>query len=367
MLTHQKRKDYRCCHPGCQKMYSGYRSLKRHCAAQHGTYLLPPSSQPSIFNTQPGQPPWEPRRLPALKDGASTSADYHSSVPPSNPDSVFQFKGYTDDGTSYNKFTLAADLNLSHKPEDLNLSKAQLPVIPQSGNMAAGDTSCSLETALDLSASHSMVMSNQWASASSLGGGVIDQVEPETCHTWERNLDFSVTNLQTWKKAPSVQPSKKGTASQPSSACPRRNPPILLKLSMRKHEPQGKQQAPLLSGEASNSKLNIIGSSAHQTESSTPPLPSAPTYKPKRERVKKKIMKDENVPSPPLPSSRPSTRGRPRHRPAHLVSPSQVAMASFSKESASSDTLKVLQLHIQCSLVSHFSTLVMFRWYTDGI
>ncbi|XP_026777948.3 zinc finger protein 541 isoform X3 [Pangasianodon hypophthalmus] len=332
MLTHQKRKDYHCSHPGCQKMYCGYRSLKRHCATQHGTYLLPPSSQPSALNTQPCPPP----KLPVVKDGVSTSADYHSYFPPPKPHSIFQFEGYTGCGTSYNNYTLAANL------EDPNLSQVKLPVISQSWSLAADGDSCSLESAIDLTASHSMVMSNQWASTSSLGGGVVNPVEPETVHTWERNLDFLVTNLQTWKEAPSIQPSKEvtdtGMGSQPSSACPRRNRPILLKLSMRQHEPQNKQQA-LMSGEASCSKSNIAGSS-YQMEPIIPPLPPASKSKTKKKRVKKKILKAANIPTPPLPSPRPTTQRRPRPRPAYLVSPSQVAMASFSKESAPSDTLK---------------------------
>lgn len=348
MLTHQKRKDYRCSHPGCQKMYCGYRSLKRHCATQHGTYLLPPSSQPSALNNQPCPPLNESPKLPTVKD------DYHSYFPPPKPHSIFPSDGYTGCGTSYNNCTLATNLDLSRNPEDSNVSQVELPVCSQSWSQAADGASCSLDSAVDLSASHSMVTSNHWASTSSLGGSVVDPVEPEIVHTWEHNLDFLVTNLQTWKEAPSIQPSKEVTGtrmgSQPSSACPRRNQPILLKISMGQHEPQNKQQAPLMSGEASCSKSNIVGSSTHQMEPIIPPLPPAPKSKTKKKRIKKKILKAANIPTPPLPSPRPTTQRRPRPHPAYLVSPSQVAMASFSKESAPSDTLKVLRLH------THFST-----------
>lgn len=369
MLTHQKRKDYHCFHPGCQKIYSGYRSLKRHCATQHGKHLLPPSSQPSTLNTQPCPPLWEPPKLPGVKDGASTSADYHSYFLPSKHHSVFQFEGYTDCGTMYSDYILAANLKLSHNRDDPNLSQENLPVISQSWNLA--EPGSSLKSATDVSASHSTVMSNPLETASSLGDRVADPAEPETGHTCERNLDLLVTNLQTWKETLSVQPSKKvsgtGMARQLSSACPRRKQPILLKLNMQQHEPQNKQQTPLMSGEASCTKSNITGSSAHQIQPITPPLPLAP--KTKKKTVKKKILKATNIPTPPLPSPKPTTQRRPRPRSARLVSPSQVAMASFSKESAPSDTLKVLQFHTQCidSLVRYFSTRLMlalkYRWY----
>lgn len=327
MLTHQKRKDYRCSHPGCQKIYCGYRSLKRHCATQHGTYLHPPSSQPSALNTQPCPPLWEPPRLPEVKDGASTSADCSRSYfPPPQPLSVFQFEGSTNCRTSYSNYTLAANLNLSHRPEDPNRSQVKFPVISQSWSLAANAAS---ESAVDLPASYNMVMPNQWSSASSLGGSVVDPVGPEAVQTWE------------------------------SMACLRGNRPILLKLGMRQQKPQNKQQIPLVSGEASCSTSKVIGSSADHMEPIIPPLLPAPKSKAKKKSVKKKILEAATIPTPPLPSPKPNTQRRPRPRPAYLVSPSQVAMASFSKESTPSDTLKVLQLHTLCC--RSFSTWVMFR------
>lgn len=336
-MTHQKRKDYRCCHLGCQKIYCGYHSLKRHCAMRHGTYLLPPSSQPSALNNQSHPSLWEPPKLATVKDRASTSADYHSYFPPTKPHSVFPSEDFTSHGTSCNNCTSATNLDLSCNPKDPNMSQVKLPVSSPSWIQAA-----------DLSASHSMVTSNHWASASGLGGSVVDPVEPETVHTWEHNLDFFITNLQTQKEAPSIQPSKEVTGtrpgSEPSSAYPRRNQPILLKISMGQYEPQNKQQAPLISGETSCSKSNIVRSSTHQIEPIIPPLPPTPKSKTKKKRVQK-ILKASNIPTPPLPSPRPTTQRRSRPHPAYLVSPSQVAMASFSKERTLSDTLKVLQLH----------------------
>ncbi|XP_060768609.1 zinc finger and BTB domain-containing protein 24-like [Neoarius graeffei] len=203
-MTRQKRKDYRCSHLGCQKIYCGYHSLKRHCAMRHGTYLLPPSSQPSALNNQSHPSLWEPPKLATVKDSASTSADYHSYFPPTKPHSVFPSEDFTSHGTSCNNCTSATNLDLSCNPKDPNMFQVKLPVSSPSWIQAA-----------DLSASHSMVTSNHWASASGLGGSVVDPVEPETVHTWEHNLDFFITNLQTQKEAPSIQPSKEVTGTRP--------------------------------------------------------------------------------------------------------------------------------------------------------
>ncbi|XP_053473981.1 zinc finger protein 541-like [Ictalurus furcatus] len=328
MMTHQKRKDYRCSHPGCQKMYCGYRSLKHHCATQHGTYLLPPSSQPSALNTQPCPPLREPLKLPAVNDGASTSADYHSYLPPPKPRSILQFEGYTSCGTSYNNYTLAENLDLSRNPKDPNVFRVKLPVNSKAWSLAGDGASCSFVTANDLPASHNTVMSNQWVSTSSLGGSVVDPVEPETVHTWERNLDFLVTK----------EVNGTGMGRQPSSICSRRNRPTLLKLSMQQHEPRNEHEAPHMSGEASCSKSNIAGSSALQMKPIIPPLP--PTPKTKKKRIRKKNLKAAIIPILPLPSPRSTSQRQTRPHPTYLISPSQVAMASFRKESAPSDTLK---------------------------
>lgn len=355
MLTHQKRTDYLCFHPGCKKIYCSYRSLKRHCAMQHGTRLLTPSSQPSALNTQPCPPLWEPSKLPAVKDIESTLSASHSNIPPPKSDPFFQFEGNTSCGTSYTNYTLAKNFHLSGNSEDPYLSQGKLPVIPQSLSPATfHETSHSLESATDLSASYSTMMSNLWASSSSLGSSVVGPVEPETIHTWRCNLDYLVTNPQTYKDTLSVQPSKKVTDTGMGSlqSLPRSstNQPILLKLGMKQHEPQYKQQASHLSGEASCSTSTIIESSADKMEPVISPLLPAPMSKDNKKKIKKKILKSATVPTPPLPSPRPTTQRRPRPRPAHLLSPSQVVMAYFSKENAPADTRKVLQLHSQCNL-----------------
>lgn len=344
MLIHQKKKTYRCSHPGCTKMYCGYRSLKRHCAIQHGTYPLTPTSQPSTTDTKICPPQLEPPKLSAIYDGASTSVGYPSLISPPKTQSVFQFEGYTSCRPNYNNYTLAGNLSLSQNPEDPKLSKVKLPVISQLWSLVADGASCSLESAVNLSASHSMLLSNQWESTSSLGGSMVDTVEPEAECTWERNLDFLVP--QTWKEAPSIQPSKEGTGTGTA------NQPILLKPDLPQHEPQNKQQHPLMSGEALCTKSKLIGSSEYHMEPIIPPLSPPCKFKTKKNRVKNKILKATNIPTLPLPFPRPGTQRRPRPHPAYRVSPSQVAMASFCTESSPSDTSKVLPLHTQCSLFS---------------
>lgn len=314
---------------------------------QHGAYLLTPYSQLSGLNTQPCPPQWESSTHPAVKYIESTIATTHVNIPPQKSHPFFQFEGNTSCGTSYSNYNLATNLNLSRNSEDPYLSQVKLPVISQTWSLAADATSQGLESATDLSAPYGTVMSNQWASTSS---SMVGPVEPETVHTWDCNLDYLVKNLQTYKDVLSVQPSKKvtdtGMGSQPSLPCSRRNQPILLTL-----EPQNKRQASHMSGEASCSTSTIIGASADKMDSIVPPLRPAPKLKDKK-KIKKKILKTATIPTPPLPSPRLTTQRRPRPRPAPLLSPSQVVMASFSKENAPSDTRKVLQLHSQCSLYS---------------
>ncbi|KAF5898341.1 zinc finger protein [Clarias magur] len=332
MLTHQKRKDHHCPYPGCPKMYCGYRSLKRHYTKQHSTHLFPSSSQPSTINTHL----WESSKL-GMKDGAFTSADYQSYIAPAKLHSIFQVEGYTD----YSNYTWAENLGLSHNTENPMRSQVMLPVDSQSWNLAADDASCSLKSAMDLSASHSAVMSNQWALNSSLGGSLVNPAEPKTVHTWEHNWDFLTPNMergdQTCKDAPSVQSRKEVTGTgirmdvQPSCACNRQNQPILLKASMQNHQPPNKQKASFIHGEESGAKSTKVRSSAYQMQPIIPSLLPGP--KTKKKRVKKeKILKANNILTLPLPSPKP--------HPLYLVSPSQVAMASFSKESAPSDTLE---------------------------
>ncbi|KAM9441339.1 uncharacterized protein znf541 isoform 1-T1 [Clarias gariepinus] len=340
MLTHQKRKEHHCPYPGCPKMYCGYRSLKRHYTKQHGTHLFPPSSQPSTLNTHLCTPMWESLNL-GMKDGAFTSADYQSYIAPPKPHSIFQVEGYTDCGTSYSNYTWASNLGLSHNTENPIRSQVILPVDAQSWSLAADDVSCSLKSVMDLSASHNTVMLNQWASNSSIGGSAVNPVEPKTVHTWEHNWDFLTPNMergdQTCKDAPSIQSRKEATGTgirmdiQPSCACNRQNQPILLKPSMQKHQPQNKQKASFIHGEGSCAKSSKVGSSAYQMEPIISSLLPAPKTKKKRVQ-KKRTLKPDNILTLFLPSPEP--------HPLYLVSPSQVAMASFSKESAISDTFK---------------------------
>ncbi|KAI5608403.1 ELM2 and SANT domain-containing protein 1 [Silurus asotus] len=341
MLTHKKKKDYRCSHVGCQKMYCGYKSLQRHCATQHGASLLPSFTQSSSINTQTCPPLLEPPTLPPVKDGASTSTDFHSYLFPTKPLSAFQFEGYTGCGTSYTNYTLSGNPSFSCNPQDSNLSKVKLSEIPQSWSLTADGASCSFDSAVGLSESHGMDKTNQWASTGILGGSVVGPEEPETVHIWEWNSQQGVlTNFQAQKEAPTRQPNKgigMRMGCRPSSAFTRNSQADLLKLSMRPHEPQNNQQMTLMRGVASCTKLNIVGSSAHQIEPIIPPL--SPATKTKKKRLQN-ILKPANIPTPPLPSPKPTTQRRPRAFTADLVSPSQVAMASFSKKTAPADPLK---------------------------
>ncbi|KAG7314579.1 hypothetical protein KOW79_021882 [Hemibagrus wyckioides] len=82
---------------------------------------------------------------------------------------------------------------------------------------------------------------------------------------------------------------------------------------------------------------------ASQPCSACPMKPIVPPLSPcktKKRRVKNKTLKATNIPSLTLLSTKPTTQRRHRPRPADLVSPSLVAMASFSTKSSPSDALK---------------------------
>ncbi|KAL6463470.1 hypothetical protein MHYP_G00278610 [Metynnis hypsauchen] len=302
LLTHQKRKTL--C---CQKV-----AVKHHCASQ------------------PSSTPWE---TPAETEGHSVF------LSPPIPASVSQLSQYACCRASYSSYTgfasVVGNLGLNHYPEQVSLSDIKLPLISETWGLPA----------MDFPASHDALPSNQWAPTVHPWSVGVDPMAPESPETknsklqgWEDDLDFPVT-----KGVLSVQPCQEAASAgeeqalKASLACPKKNQPILRKHSLQQLKPQSKQQASFISGiqPCSHSEFGLVASTSCQR--APPGLPGPPPSKGRKRRVRKKTP---DTPALPLPAPRASTQRRARLSSAYLFSPSQVAMASFSTESAPSHTIK---------------------------
>ncbi|XP_062844998.1 zinc finger protein 541 isoform X2 [Trichomycterus rosablanca] len=264
LLIHQRRNAYLCTHPGCQKTYYDHRSLKRHCASQHTVY--------------PG----------------------FSSV--------------------------AGNLGLCCYSEEPNLMNITPSVSPDVWGLGAAGAFRSLENPVDVTASHSTLMSNQWPLSLS---NVVDQFEsnPEI-KVWENSRNIPGTNLK-------VSESKMESRVFPG--CPEKSQSSTSKHSLWQVKPHSKQQDSLINDAMPCAGSNHDASLVAQPGSSNgTDFHTAPTQDESKTRkmIVKKTLKAVNIPTPPLPSPRLITQRRPRPRPASLVSPSQVALESFSKDGA---------------------------------
>ncbi|KAL7838484.1 hypothetical protein AOLI_G00268880 [Acnodon oligacanthus] len=315
LLTHQKRKTL--C---CQKV-----AVKHHCASQRGVSQHSPPKP-----IKPSSTSWE---TPAEIQGRSRFL--------SPPISVSQLSQYACFGASYSSHTgfasVVGNLGLNHYPEQVSLSNIKLPVISETWGLEA----------VDFPASHDALPSNQWASSLHPWSCGIDPMAPESPETkisnlqgWEDDLDFPVT-----KGVLSVQPCQEAASAgeeqalKASSARPKKNQLNLRKYSLQQLKTQNKQQASFISGtqprSKSHSEFGLVASTFRQRASHGLPGPSL--SKGRKRRVRKTTP---DTPAPPLPAPRASTQRRARLSSAYVFSPSQVAMASFSKESAASHTLK---------------------------
>ncbi|KAK1787587.1 hypothetical protein P4O66_016086 [Electrophorus voltai] len=350
MLTHQKRDAYPCPQPDCQKRYYGQHSLRGHCSTQHGFYLLPVASQSLAPDPiRPGRAAWEPTQPSAVTEGPF---EFHSRFL-SPPTLASRPGAYSSHGSGHSGFaSVATNSGSGCYPEEPKPSRPDPPEIVEAWGSAVAGASLNPESAADLPTSRGASWSHPWTASHDQqpGSRLGDPTTPESprakaqnIHGWESSLHFSMEDLQAWKEALSVQPCEEMTgaglkrASGPASPVPSKHSrPILLK--HQQHISYGNGAA-LCSGSHRNP-----GSAAPPSghgETVRPPLHLPPASKTRKKGMrKKKSVNDADIPVPPLPAPRPLMQKCPRPRSGCLVSPSQVAMASFNRESTSSPSAK---------------------------
>ncbi|XP_035289579.1 zinc finger protein 541 isoform X1 [Anguilla anguilla] len=377
MLTHQKRKPFRCMEPGCQKSYCDGYALKRHCASQHGIYLLPPPP-PSSAQVHVGVGAW----ADGLGGAGGVRSDYHSIFfSPPKPASKAPHKGADYSGYGgFHGYATAAGLGVSHGFQGPGAPQAQQPLIASDPWAQAEAKQSYGEGPGELHTSQGMSVAPQWVPSlepevNTIGtspscGSRLGGLGPQC---WESGLDFPVSELQALEEMLSLQTPREALSSggactvgsapsEPSSSLPKpRRPSIVIKQKLRQANPKGRpqQQAPARSASTLKSSARTQSAAAsgnapepvndHALGQSSPEQPTQPspagTPKPapqrgeeaRKKRPRKRKAKESDLPAPtfppPLPASVAASR-RQRPRPLYLVSPSQVAMASFSTDSA---------------------------------
>ncbi|XP_061105434.1 zinc finger protein 827-like [Conger conger] len=374
MLTHQKRKPFRCMEPGCQKSYCDGYALKRHCASQHGIFLLPPP--PSSAQAHAAAGVWG-------GDGAGAN-DYHSIFfSPPKPASKAQRK--SADCVGYGGF-----LGYAGFASGLGVSSGfQQPGAPQTQSLLAPDPWDQTESkdpygegAGELHAAQGVSVTPQWVPSLDVeintvgvspGSGSRTGLGPQC---WESGLDFPVSELQALEEMLSLQTPREALSSGgactmgpvPSEPLPKtRRPTIVIKQKLRPANPKGRpQQLPppqsvsslkgCLHTQSMAAPRSVDNSALGQSS------PEEPTQTPKpalqrgaevrKKRARKRKAKEADLPAPSFPPPLPAARRQWPH-PLYLVSPSQVAMASFSKDSTSGHPYKgalwtaPLRVHLQ--------------------
>ncbi|XP_066518306.1 zinc finger protein 541 isoform X2 [Hoplias malabaricus] len=170
------------------------------------------------------------------------------------------------------------------------------------------------------------MISEAWSSA------VVDLPGSHVPLNWEDNLDFPVTNHQSTKW--DVTNTGMEHALRPFPTYHKKSQPVLLKHSRPQLKPQNKQQVSNSHNELESVALQPL---PHQRETiHAPPVES----KGRKNTMKKNNTKAAKTSAPLLPAPRASSQRKSRPRTAQLVSPSEVAMASFRTDSVPSLTLK---------------------------
>ncbi|XP_019903640.3 zinc finger protein 541 [Esox lucius] len=342
MSTHRKRKPFRCSAPGCQKSYCDSHSLKRHYISQHGVSLVPPTSQSAQ---------WEPADNPPYLGGATARSNYPPAFLPCKPTSDTHQKAadYSGFGSfnSYKRFAPPSGLQLND---------------PQSKTILVLDTWRQRPDKGPCCECPGELHPPQWASEptlpSLLPGG-------EGLHGWDSG-DFPVGDLQALEKVLSYNhcseansssvecfPEEKSSQSQLEQATCLRQSSVPVKSEAKLRIDTSFLSVDPTASLGSGVKSKLFPNTVFiHSNPSAPNKPNPAINLPslysvlkletsnakrdsKRKRQREKVVAVD-LPAPPLPTPNPASflaPRRPRPRPFYLVSPSQVAMASFSSNS----------------------------------
>ncbi|KAK7165368.1 hypothetical protein R3I94_003662 [Phoxinus phoxinus] len=303
-MTHHKRKTYHCTQSGCHKTYSDKNSLKHHCASRHGVHFTSPSSTSYAYNYDLPASPREPTVNRAAR--GLFSAQPKSVLAP-----VLKEPSYSG----------KPKLGLGCYAEDTHRARVKRLTHLESWTLATA---------------------TQWT----LGLNAVEEdpvVSQNTFHVrgLETNVDFPESYPEEWKEMLSFQPNREAATSSvgcptrpPASVGPKKHCPILLKHSLKDPKPLNKlKRRHSCSSVTQPALLFPEPNSDFDCNLPDPALLSPPPHAPlpnsrKRKSCSKDVLSD--VPAPPLPVPQPSCHKRSRSRSSYLVSPSQVALASFS-------------------------------------
>lgn len=317
-MTHHKRKTYHCTQSGCHKTYSDKNSLKHHCASRHGVHFPSPSSTSYAYNYDVPASPWEPTVNRAAR--GLFSAQPKPVLAPVLKEPSYSGKPKLGLGCS----------------ADTHRTQVKRSTHQESWTLATASESYKVEE------SGKMLNSTQWT----LGLDAVEEnpvVSQNPFHVrgLETNLDYPESYPEEWKEMLSFQPNREAATSSvgcptrpPASVGPKKHCPILLKHSLKDPKPLNKlKRRHSFSSFAQPALLCPEPKSDFDCNIPDPALPSPPPHAPlpnsrKRKSCSKDVLSD--VPAPPLPVPQPSCHKRSRSRSSYLVSPSQVALASFS-------------------------------------
>lgn len=379
MLTHQKRKLFHCSEPGCQRSYCDAHSLKRHCLSQHGAQSKPtPSGSASTHSTLHPTAHWEARADDAPCAAVQSSSD-QSSYPTiyiSAPKTVTQtdtpsvgsnYHSYVN-SNNYKAFsTVVRGLGVSQYTSE-GTSKDR-PLVCQDQWIPEGTKSVYGMSRDEAVPSQDMQGSTQWhvnlepelstVSASEAAAAQTYGADSLSGSCWENALEFPVTDLQALDSILSFQ------SSQETASCQTEERPVSLEHSKQNQHAQINislsqvkkvKSEPLpwpISGQDFNKTVDCPLPALQPQLSILEEMHAVPKVENVKKRVRKrKIITDDGLPLPIYNDE--SVSRRPRTRPGFLISPSQVAMASFSSDSAPYLSLKV------CVYVHFF--IFLFLW-----
>ncbi|KAL0994035.1 hypothetical protein UPYG_G00116980 [Umbra pygmaea] len=368
MLTHQKRRPFQCSVSGCRKSYCDAHSLKRHYISQHGAPLRPPipASLPTPVTTE-----WAPVDSVAYPGGPASHSDDHPMFLDRRSDTQQTVPYYSGCGSfkSCTRFASSRSLQLNNCSKK-NTSQSKSIFVLDTWRQRPDQGPCR-ECPGELHPP-------QWAPEPTTILPLPTRVEGPSLHGWESGVDFPMSELQVLEdmtphdscsKAGSsvgaclvepADPQQESQANPELSACLQQTCSSVKLEGKLKTNPLLPPFGPTASSDSSV-KFKMFPNTVFIRSQSSLPKKSDPaiavpsvctvlksetckTNKDSRRKGQKKMVTVIDHPAPPLPTPYSTfllAPRRPRPRPHYLVSPSQVAMASFSLDSHPRQLFKV--------------------------
>ncbi|XP_041948812.1 zinc finger protein 541 isoform X3 [Alosa sapidissima] len=369
MLTHQKRKLFTCVEPGCQRSYCDTHSLKRHCLSQHGAQPKPmPSESTSTHSALHPAAQWEAKAVDAPSAQSNSDQTGYPTIYISAPKTVIQTNTQSASSDYHSYVNYNNYSGFSNVVRGLGVGQFTVESASQEKSLVGRDQwiprtakSVYAMSRDEVVTSQDMQGSSQWPVSLEPGPSSVNASEAATAQTygadslsdscWENALnEFPVTDLQVLDSILSLQSSRETANCHNEERTVSSEDSSQAKQSPHTHITQGLTQVKKIKSET----LPPWPISGHEFSSAADLPPPAPQTqlsvleemhavpkmadKAKKRVRKKKITTDDVLPLPICHEE--SVSRRPRSRPGFLISPSQVAMASFSSESAPYLSLK---------------------------